>query len=92
MNIKGIIYKISEVVRVNDTMKKRNFIVKTEETYPQHVSMDFLKDKVDLLNLLNVGDKVSVEFNINGRISNHPETGEERVFNNLVAWKIEKIS
>jgi len=89
MNLKGIIHRINDTVLLANEMKKRTFIVKTEETYPQHISLDFLKDKCDILDSYKEGDKVSVEFNLNGRLSE--KDGIERCFNSLNAWKIEKI-
>ena len=62
---------------------KQEFVVTTEDRFPQEIKMDCLKEKVDLLNDLKEGDAVRVHFDIRGREWN------ERYFVDLSAWKIE---
>ena len=47
---------------------KREFVVTTEaDKFPQDVKFECLKEKVELVDKLNKGDKVKVAFDINGR-------------------------
>lgn len=62
--------------------KKEMVVTVADGNYPQDISLEFLKEKADLLNDLNVGDSVTVTFDIRGREYNG------RYFNNLVGWKI----
>ena len=62
---------------------KREFVVTVENgKFPQDVKLEALKDKVELVNALKVGDHVDVQFDINGREFNG------KYFVNLAAWKI----
>jgi single-strand DNA-binding protein len=65
---------------------KQEFVVTTDDRYPQDIKLDCLKEKVDLLKDLKEGDPVRVHFDIRGREWN------ERYFIDLSAWKIEPVS
>lgn len=62
---------------------KQEFVITTEERFPQDIKLDCLKEKVELLSDLKEGDEVKVHFDIRGREWN------ERYFVDLSAWKIE---
>jgi single-strand DNA-binding protein len=47
---------------------KREFVVSTEEMYPQDVKFELLKDKCSILDQYQVGDTVRVSFNIRGSL------------------------
>jgi hypothetical protein len=53
--------------------------------YPQDINLEFVKDKIALLNELEPGQAVRVSFDIRGREYNG------RYYNNLQAWKVEQI-
>ena len=62
----------------------REFVVTVEDgKYPQDICLQFVQDKVSLLDTIQPGQEVSVSFDIRGREHNG------RYFNNLQAWKIE---
>jgi hypothetical protein len=91
MELQGTIYKIMETQTFDSGFQKRTLILNTEGEYPQPVSIEFLKDKTDVLNSFKVGDKVSVAINIQGRKWSSPQ-GEIKYFNTIVGWKINKVS
>jgi hypothetical protein len=62
---------------------KQEFVVTTEERFPQDIKLDCLKEKTDMLEGLKAGDSVKVSFDIRGREWN------ERFYVDLSAWKIE---
>lgn len=63
---------------------KREMVVTVEDgKYSQDINLEFMQDKVSLLDGLSVGQEVKVFFDIRGREYNG------RYFNNLVGWKIE---
>jgi hypothetical protein len=62
----------------------REFVVTVEDgKYPQDICLQFVQDKVSLLDTVQPGQDVTVAFDIRGREYNG------RYFNNLQAWKIE---
>lgn len=63
---------------------KREVVVTVEDgKYPQDINLEFLQDKVSLLDNVSEGQEIKVSFDIRGREYNG------RYFNNLVGWKIE---
>lgn len=71
--------------------RKRDIVVTTDETYPQHISIQFLQDKVDILNNYSVGQDVKVSINLQGREWISPE-GKVQYFNSINGWRIESLS
>lgn len=90
MELQGIIKKVGEVQTFASGFQKREMVIVTEEQYPQPISIEFLKDKGDLLNQLKEGDKVKVSINIGGREWTSPQ-GEVKYFNSITGWKVENL-
>lgn len=70
--------------------RKRELVVTTDEQYPQMLMIDFIQDKVDLLNSYSVGQDVKVSINLRGREWINPQ-GEAKYFNSIQGWRIEKV-
>ncbi|MDV7395226.1 DUF3127 domain-containing protein, partial [Arthrospira platensis SPKY1] len=73
---------------VTETFKKREFIIVTDEQYPQYIQLEFTQDKCDLLDKYAKGQKVTVNVNLRGRLWTDPKTNIEKAFNTIQAWKI----
>lgn len=91
MELQGIIKKITEVQTFPSGFQKREMVLLTEEQYPQPINIEFVQDKVDLLNNCSEGEKVKVSINIRGREWTSPQN-EVKYFNSIVGWKMEKIA
>ena len=90
MEITGVIKFVGQTEQVTDSFKKRELVVTTKETYPQHILIEFSQDKTDLLNNYNVGEQVKVYINLRGREWVNPQ-GETKYFNSIQGWRIEKV-
>lgn len=90
MELQGTIKKITDTQTFASGFQKREMVLTTEEQYPQPINIEFLQEKGDLLNSLNVGDKVKVGINIRGREWTSPQ-GEVKYFNSIVGWRVEKL-
>ncbi len=90
MILEGTIKVINPEVQVSASFVKREFVITTDETYPQHISIELHQDKADLIDPYKVGDLVKVSLNLRGREWINPQ-GESRYFNTITAWRIEKI-
>jgi len=65
---------------------KREMVVIVEDgKYPQEINLEFVQDKVALIESLQPGQEVTVTFDIRGREYNG------RYFNNLQGWKVEVL-
>ena len=91
MEIQGRIKQIfaSESVGQNG-FQKRDLVITTEEQYPNDIIIQFTQSKCALLDTLQVGQRVKVHFNLQGREWISPQ-GEVKYFNTVVGWKIELI-
>lgn len=89
MEIKGIIKKIGEVQTYQSGFQKREFVLLTEEQYPQSICIELVSQKIDIINPFNEGDAAIVGINIKGREWTSPQ-GETKYFNTINAWKIVK--
>ena len=90
MEVAGKIKVINAEQQVSASFKKRELVVTTEEQYPQFISINFVQDKCDLLNNLQVGEEVKVAINLRGREWVNPQ-GETKYFNDIQGWKIDKV-
>jgi hypothetical protein len=82
--ITGTIKVIQETQTFDSGFAKREFVITTEDKYPQDVKLEFVKDKVSELDAYDTGDQVTVAFNIRGN------EYKDRYYVNLSAWKISK--
>ena len=89
MEIQGTIKKIDETKTFGTNgFRKREVVITTEEQYPQHILVEFVQDKTDLLNSYSVGQPVKISINIRGREWTNPQ-GEVKYFNSIQGWRIE---
>ncbi len=79
----GKVTKLFPLQEFPSGFSKREFVVRTEDRFPQEVKFECLKEKAELLDSVKEEDEVTVHFDIRGREWN------DRYFVNLVAWKID---
>ena len=91
MELQGTIKKIGETQTFASGFQKRELVLLTEEQYPQPIQIDFLSDKIDLLNNVSEGESVKIGINIRGKEWTNPQ-GEVKYFNSITGWRIEKVS
>jgi hypothetical protein len=91
MQVQGKIKIIGDVQTFGTDFTKRELVVITDDQYPQLISIDFLKDKCDLLNSYDVGQSVNVSINLGGREWINPQ-GEAKYFNSVTGWRIEDVT
>ena len=91
MEVQGKIKLIDETKTFgNSGFRKREVVITTEEQYPQHIMVEFVQDKCDLLNNFQVGQPVKVSINLRGREWTNPQ-GEVKYFNSIQGWRIENL-
>jgi len=82
-DLTGKIKLIQDPKTFDSGFTKREMVVVVEDgKYPQEINIEFVQDKVALLDTLRPGQEVTVTFDIRGREYNG------RYFNNLQGWKI----
>ena len=91
MEVIGKIKWIDEIKTYgNNGFRKREVVVTTEEQYPQHILIEFIQDKCDLLNVYQVGQSVKIGINLRGKEWVNPQ-GETKYFNSVQGWRIDTV-
>lgn len=89
MEIRGKIIvalpEMSGVSKSGNNWKKREYVLETQETYPKKVHFDLFGERADQYPL-NVGDDVTLSFDIESREYNG------RWFTSIRGWKVEKAT
>ena len=83
--ITGKIDQIFKEQQVSDRFKKREFVIEKEEKgFTELLKFQLVQDKTDLIEPYNMGDVVTVHFNLKGN------KWKDSYFVNLNAWRISK--
>ena len=82
LTLKGTIKLVKDIQNISDNFSKREFVIETEDQYPQLVQFELVKDKCSLLDSSYEGKAVEVSFNLRGREWN------DKYFVNLQAWRV----
>ena len=86
------VLEVSEVYEVGSKgFKKRDLICKTvedNEKYCQTFKVEFVQDKVGILDAVLPGTKVSVSINVRGN-THQKDDGTMMYFTQLQGWKVE---
>ncbi len=82
--LSGRIKTVMDQVTFPSGFTKREFVVTTEDKFPQDIKLELIKDKCALVDGFASGEEVTVSFNIRGNENNG------RYYVNLQAWKIDK--
>ncbi len=92
--IQGVIHSIGATTEYgNNGFTKREFVIKLtgedeNPAYPNHIALELIKDKCALMDAYNIGDEISAQFNLSGRLWSGGGK-PEKCFTSLQAWKIE---
>lgn len=86
MELTGRVIAIGEKETIgNNGFEKRSLAIETSEQYPQKIGIDFIQNKLELLNNVKIGENVKVSINVRGNEYNG------KYYVSLNGWKIEKL-
>ena len=79
MEVEGKVQLVGETQTFGSNgFRKRELVITTEEQYPQHLMIEFVQDKTELLNNFAPGQDVKVSINLRGREWLDPKTNVTR--------------
>ena len=89
MEIIGIIKKIYPIQEgvsksTGNPWKSMEFLLETEDRYPQSACFQLMNDNCTRFDITE-GDKIKVQFDMKAR------EWENKAYNTLIAWKVDKI-
>lgn len=89
VEIIGKVYFKTEVELIGaNQMKKQILVVETDGQFPQKLPIEFIKDKCDLLNNLQIGQQVKVSVNVRG--NEYQDRNQVTRFGlSFQGWKVE---
>ena len=79
MNVKGRLHLKGETQQITEKFSKREFVIQTEDKYPQLILLQLTQDNCPLLSDYQLGDAMDVDINIRGREWTSPK-GEVKYF------------
>lgn len=85
LELNGKLKVLFDVQTFPSGFSKREFVITTEEQYPQDVKFELVKDKTSMIDKYNVGDQLKVSFNVRGN------EYQGKYFVSLNARRIENI-
>ena len=90
LKLEGTLYKKFDAQEVSASFKKREFVIQTNDQYPQLVKFELTQDNCIKLDEYKEGDDIIVHFNVRGREWQSPKTNDMMYFVTLQAWRLEK--
>ena len=91
MIVTGTVKKIMDTQTFESGFQKREIVLTTDEQYPQHILIQFIQEKIDVVNTLKVHDPIRIHINLKGREWVSPD-GVTKYFNSIQGWRIEKLN
>ena len=82
MEVKGTIKAIFAEQVISEKFRKREFVITTEDKYPQDILFQLTQNNTDLIDTIRVGEKVEVSYNLRGKEYNG------RYYVSLDAWQV----
>lgn len=82
-SITGKLHKVFPTETKTATFQTREFVIVTEEQFPQYIKFQLVQDRCAVIDNFNPGQQITVHFDLRGR------EWQEKYFTNLQAWKVE---
>lgn len=78
----GKLVKKYEMESKTGSFHTREFVIEIDGRYPEFPSFQLVQDRCDLIDRFNVGDLITVSFDLRGR------EWQGKYFTNLNAWRV----
>ena len=87
----GVLKVKGKEQKVSDRFKKREFVLTDNSpSYPQTILFQLTQDRCPLIENVNVGDEITVHFQLKGREWRKSPQDEPKFFNSLDVFKVER--
>ncbi len=88
LKLTGRVLAIMDKQQVNDKFAKREFVIETDDQYPQQVKFELMNAKCEDIDKHQLGQTIDVHFNCRGRKWTNKQ-GKDVYFVSLNAWRLE---
>jgi hypothetical protein len=90
--ISGNVIVKDDIQEISASFKKREFVIEVvnerNSDWNDFIKFQLTQDRCNLMDPIQLGDKIKVSFNIRGR--KWEKDGRVNYFSNLEAWRVEK--
>ncbi len=87
VKLTGVLLKIGETNLKSENFQIREFVITDNSfTKPQHITMQLVQEKCDILDSYEIGDQVQVEYELRGRL------WDGKFYNTIQALNLKNIS
>jgi hypothetical protein len=90
LKVRGTIKNISDEQQFSPKFKKQSVALTTKDKYPQTIQIEFINDKIALLNGYMENEDVEISFNLRGNEFTNKQ-GKKGIITSLAAWKIDRL-
>lgn len=84
--VKGVVKNVTPVNQVSENFRKCEVWVETPGEYSQTIPVQFSQDKADAVQSVQVGQEITIEIDLRGRIWTGAD-GVEKCFGSNEGWK-----
>ena len=88
LKLTGRVLAIMDKEQVSEKFAKREFVIETDDQYPQQVKFELMNAKCEDIDKHQVGQTIDVHFNCRGRKWTNKQ-GKDVYFVSLSAWRLE---
>tara|TARA_R100001244_G_scaffold128438_1_gene99353 strand:+ start:160 stop:495 length:336 start_codon:yes stop_codon:yes gene_type:complete len=91
MKVQGRLKLVRNTQEFSSKFRKRDCVIEVpdkENKFTQYITIEFLQDKVALLDNWKEGDDVEISINLRGREWEDKKTNTTKYFNSIVGWQI----
>jgi len=88
LKLTGRVLAIMDKQQVNDKFAKREFVIETDDQYPQQVKFELMNAKCEDIDKHQLGQTIDVHFNVRGNKWTNKQ-GKDVYFVSLTAWRLE---
>lgn len=81
--VNGKLVKKMEIESKTPSFQAREFVIVTQEQYPQYIKFQLVQDRCGVIDRFNENDEITVHFDLRGR------EWQGKYFTNLNAWKVD---
>jgi len=89
MDITGKLIEKFDVTTYGESFKKQEFVVETDDKYPQTIKMQATQDNIEKIAKCNIGQEYTFHFNLRGRKWESPDN-KIIYFNTIEVWRVEQ--
>lgn len=90
MQLQGKLIVKKDEQKASDSFTKREIVIETDEQFSQQIQLELHQNNVDLIDAINIGETIKCSINVRGKKYTTPE-GEDKYFNTLVCWRVERV-